>query len=93
MRAGSLTVTEAVRNFSEYINRVFYRHESFILYKGKNAVAELKPIPAGRRLGDLPGILESLPRLSADEADAFLSDIDEAREAIDKVPVGNPWES
>jgi hypothetical protein len=31
MKTGSLTVLEVVRRFSEYINRVFYKHESFIL--------------------------------------------------------------
>ena len=34
-----LTVTEAVRHFSEYINRVAYRHEVFVLRKGRKSVA------------------------------------------------------
>ena len=42
MNTNVLTVTEAVRNFSEYVSRVAYRHETFVLRKGKKSVAELR---------------------------------------------------
>ena len=71
MAANTITVTDAVRHFSDYVSRVVYRHESFVLCKGKKPVAELRPLPSGRRLGDLPGILRSLPRLSKTDAAAF----------------------
>jgi hypothetical protein len=35
--------------------------------------------PAGIRLRDLPALLESLPRLSPEEADAFARDLAEVR--------------
>jgi antitoxin (DNA-binding transcriptional repressor) of toxin-antitoxin stability system len=88
----SVTVTEAVRNFSDYINRVAYRHESFVLCKGNRSVAELRPLPLGRRLGDLPDLIDSLPHLSAKEASEFAADIDSARDSLPG-DISNPWES
>jgi len=67
MNSNILTVTEIVRHFSDYISRVPYRNESFILCKGKKPVAELRPLSKGRRLGDLPTMLASLPHLSKRE--------------------------
>ncbi|NCD34485.1 MAG: antitoxin [Spartobacteria bacterium] len=82
MNAGTLTVTEVVRHFSDYISRVAYRNESFILSKGNKPVAELRPVSAGRRLGDLPSILKSLPHLSDEEASEFAEDIEVARTSV-----------
>jgi antitoxin (DNA-binding transcriptional repressor) of toxin-antitoxin stability system len=85
-----LSVTEVVRNFADYINRVAYRGESFVLLRGSKPVAELRPLPAGTRLGDLPGIVASLPRL--DDAQAFASDLDAARAEIAGGELVDPWE-
>jgi putative addiction module component (TIGR02574 family) len=41
--------------------------------------AELRPVTAGMRLGDLPELLASLPRLGAEEAAAFEADLTAAR--------------
>ncbi|OGV70551.1 MAG: hypothetical protein A3K19_24830 [Lentisphaerae bacterium RIFOXYB12_FULL_65_16] len=93
MAANTITVTDAVRHFSDYVSRVVYRHESFVLCKGKKPVAELRPLPSGRRLGDLPGILRSLPRLSKTDAAAFAADVETARRAIDARGLRDPWAS
>ncbi|MCK5801625.1 MAG: hypothetical protein KAI66_02275 [Lentisphaeria bacterium] len=93
MNTNTLTVTEAVRHFSDYVSRVSYLHESFVLYKGKKPVAELRPLPTGRRLGDLPGILRSLPRLSKADATAFSADLDAARDASATDELRDPWVS
>ena len=93
MNAKTLTVTEAVRHFSDYVNRVVYRHETFVLCKGRKPVAELHPVPSGRRLGDLPAILRSLPRLSEEDASAFLSDIEAARQGQSSQEARDPWAS
>jgi tRNA(fMet)-specific endonuclease VapC len=62
-------VTEIQRNFSDYVNRVAYRDEAFVLVRGGRPMAQLLPLPAGGRLGDLPDLLRSLPPLAAgDEA-------------------------
>ena len=49
-----ITVTDAVRNFADFINRVVYRREEFVLERGGRRVAQLVPVPEGRRLGELP---------------------------------------
>lgn len=87
------TVTEVIRNFADYINRVAYRGERFILVRGGKTVAELTPVPSGTRLGDLPGLLESLPRLSEEEAGAFAEDLECARSELGRHPVEDRWES
>lgn len=88
-----LTVTEAVRHFSEYVNRVAYRHEAFILRKGKKSVAELRPLPHGRRLGDLPGILRTVPHLSRADVSSFGRDVDTARKELNATTLRDPWAS
>ena len=67
----TIAVTEMARRLSDYINRVAYQGERFLLVRGNKTVAELHPVPQGTRLGDLPALLEGLPRLTVEEADAF----------------------
>lgn len=86
----TLTVTEMARKFAEYINRVAYRGERFILTRGNKAVAEIRPIQSGVKMSDLPVIFAALPHLDPVDAEAFAKDIDavrrsEAREDYD------PW--
>ena len=87
----NVTVTQVARNFAEYVNRVAYRRESFTLVRGNKPLAELRPLPAGARLSELPGLLASLPRLSAAEAGEFAVDLEAARAELGEV--GDAWES
>jgi len=87
------TVTEVAHNFSDYINRVAYRRESFTLMRSGKPVAELGPPLAGRKLGELPSLLESLPRLGAKEAEALDRDIESARELLRQQEMRDLWES
>jgi antitoxin (DNA-binding transcriptional repressor) of toxin-antitoxin stability system len=89
----SPSVTEVARNFAEYVNRVAFRGEHFVLMRGRRAVAELRPVPAGMRLGDLPGLLASLPRLGPEDAAAFEDDLASARDQIGNLPERDAWES
>ena len=93
MHAKVLSVTEAVRHFSDYVNRVAYRREAFVLRRGKLALAELRPVPSGRRLGDLPGILASLPALSESDAQTFAADVRKARTRQRREGRRDPWAS
>ena len=77
-----VTVTQVARNFAEYVNRVTYRRESFTLLRGKKPLAELRPLPTGARLSELPGLLASLPRLTEAEAGAFAADLDASRDEL-----------
>ncbi len=85
-------VSEAVRNFADYINRVAYRGERFTLVRGNREVAELTPVVSGGRLLDLPDLLASLPRLSEADARSLSHDLARARSESGP-PVRDPWES
>jgi antitoxin (DNA-binding transcriptional repressor) of toxin-antitoxin stability system len=87
------SVTEVARHFADYINRVAFRGERFVLMRGKKAVAELRPVPAGKRLGELPALLASLPHLSEAEADTLFEDVAQARDELGRIPVRDAWAS
>lgn len=91
--AKTLTVTEVSRKFAEYINRVVYRGERFILTRGNKPVAELRPLPVGRKLSELPEILASAPHLDPDDVEQFANDIEDARRELDNIPGRDPWEA
>jgi antitoxin (DNA-binding transcriptional repressor) of toxin-antitoxin stability system len=86
-----VTVTQVARNFAEYVNRVAYRRESFTLVRGKKPLAELRPLPTGARLSELPGLLASLPRLTEAEAGEFAADLDASRDELGEA--GDAWQS
>lgn len=88
-----ITVTEIARNFAEYVNRVAFRHESFTLVRGRRPVAELRPVPQGHRLSELPALLGSLPHLDAEEAASFAHDLAEAKAAARTSKERISWES
>ncbi|MBI1883905.1 MAG: hypothetical protein HYS08_06830 [Chlamydiae bacterium] len=88
-----LAVTEMARHFAEYINRVAYRGECFVLLRGKKAVAEIKPVLGGKRLRELPDILKSLSHLSEEEAVSFRRDVDLLRRKSRKESLRDPWAS
>jgi antitoxin (DNA-binding transcriptional repressor) of toxin-antitoxin stability system len=93
MDATSLSVTEMVRGFSDYVSRVAYRGERFILLKGRRPMAELRPIPSGRLLGELETVLRSLPALTPAEAESYAADIEEARARLPQGEPRDPWQS
>jgi antitoxin (DNA-binding transcriptional repressor) of toxin-antitoxin stability system len=87
------SVTEVARHFTEYLNRVAYRGECFVLMRGNKPIAELRPLPAGKRLTDLPAMVASLPHLSEAEAAQFAADLTAAREGLARAEVHDPWRS
>ncbi|MGH3147349.1 MAG: type II toxin-antitoxin system Phd/YefM family antitoxin [Rubrobacter sp.] len=87
------SVTEVARHFADYINRVFYRGERFVLVRGNKPVAELGPLPAGKRLAELPGLLGSLPGLSETDVEEFAADLASAKATLEKAEGRDPWES
>lgn len=89
----TISVTEAARNFADIVSRVFYRGEHFVLERGGRPVARLVPVPRGGRLGDLPALLEAVPQLSIEDAEALARDVQAARDSLPALPDGDPWES
>ena len=68
----SVSATEAARNFSELVNRVRYRRQSFLIERGGHAVCEIRPVyeATGFNGADLVRLLNSLPEPSAAYLDA-----------------------
>lgn len=89
----TVSSTEVNRHFSDYLNRVAYQGEHFVLRRGKHVLAELKPAPRGRRLSDLPGLMASLPHLSKEDAGAFLRDLKQTKAKLATRPMRSRWAS
>ena len=88
-----VTVTEVARHFADYVNRVAYRRESFTLVRGKKPLAELRPLPVGKRLSELPALFASLPRLTPSEAADFADDLSTAQAELAHAEVRDAWQS
>ncbi|MEM7801673.1 MAG: type II toxin-antitoxin system Phd/YefM family antitoxin [Chloroflexota bacterium] len=88
-----ITITDLARNFSEYINRVFYRGEQFTITRGKQPIAQISPLPRAKKLKDLVLVLDALPALSKSEADDFEKDLAQIRAEINRKDVEDPWAS
>ncbi|MFH0958377.1 MAG: hypothetical protein V1897_06700 [Pseudomonadota bacterium] len=93
MNTKALSVTDVARHFSDYVNRVAYRNERFVLRKGRMIMAELRPVVAGKRLGELSAIMASLPRMSESDLSSFSKDMCRSRKNIAGERMRNPWES
>lgn len=58
-----ITATAAVRSFSELMNRVRYRGESFVVERGGKPICEILPATPPRFNGaELVSLLRSLPK-------------------------------
>ncbi len=88
-----ISVTELARNLADFINRVSYRGERFVVVRGKRPVAELSPVPRGRRLAELPALLAALPRLTPEEAECLAAELEEARHELGTPREPDAWES
>ncbi len=87
------SVTDVARHFADYVNRVAFGGERFILMRGKKQVAELGPVPSGRRAGELTALLNALPRLSETEAEEFAEDLAAARNELAQGRMQDQWDS
>jgi prevent-host-death family protein len=57
-----ISATDAARRFSEVVNRVRYRNETFVVKKGGQPVCEIVPVRTGTFSGrELVELLRSLP--------------------------------
>ena len=57
-----ISATDAARRFSEILNRVRYRNESFVVKRGGVPVCEIVPVRGGALTGRGPAqLLRSLP--------------------------------
>jgi hypothetical protein len=87
-----ISVTEFARRLADYLNRVVYRGESFVLLRGRRPIAEVTPTTSGVTLRQLEAVLREAPHLSEREAEDFARDVDAARAALEARPPRDPWE-
>ncbi|MGH7573192.1 MAG: type II toxin-antitoxin system Phd/YefM family antitoxin [Gemmatimonadota bacterium] len=92
-RPSLVTVTDVARRFADYINRVAFEGERFVLTRGNKPVAELGPVARGRTLGELASLLETLPRLTDEEAKSFREDLEQARAELSGEELDERWGS
>lgn len=71
-----INVTQAARNFSDLLNRVYYQGVSVELERNNKVIARIVPVPRPDegKPKTLSEILASLPRLG-DDAEAFAEDV------------------
>jgi prevent-host-death family protein len=66
-----ISATEAARRFSEVLNRVRYRNETFIVKRGGEPICEIAPVRSKAFTGrELVGLLRSLPHPDREYLDA-----------------------
>lgn len=86
-----MTVTEAARNFSDVINRVYYQGKSFALVRNGSVVAHLTPPPPALTWLELSRIWSALPHIDPEDADAWAEEQTALRASME-LPE-NPWDS
>ena len=88
----TLSVTEVARHFAEYINRVAYRGECFMLCGATNPLRNSGPF-RWETPGGIPRTLGvAAPSLHMDAAQ-FAEDLTAVRETFARVEVHDPWQS
>ncbi|PYQ23682.1 MAG: hypothetical protein DMF79_03305 [Acidobacteria bacterium] len=85
----TVLATQAARRFSELLNRVQYRRESFVVERGGLPVCEVSPVgPTHFTLGELASLFSSRPAVD----EAYLRDVETAVRSQPPLP-SSPWES
>jgi antitoxin (DNA-binding transcriptional repressor) of toxin-antitoxin stability system len=83
-----ISSTEASRNFSEILNLVRYRGESFVVERGGEPVCEIRPATPPPFTGaDLVAVLRSLPPVDED----YLTEVEELARNQPLIPEST-WE-
>jgi len=86
-----ISVTQAVRQFSDLLNRVFYHGTTVELERGNKVIARISPVSSESplKVKDLNELFAKLPSLGED-AEAFAKDLAEIRKQIP--PEHNQWD-
>jgi antitoxin (DNA-binding transcriptional repressor) of toxin-antitoxin stability system len=82
MKATTITVTEAARNFADCVNRVHYQNMTFVLLKNGRPVARLEPEHEKRCTGRALAKALAGAELSPEEACDWHRDLQAARKNL-----------
>jgi len=88
-----ITATRVVREFSELLNEVRYKSQSYIVERNGKPIARLVPVSEqkeGKRLKELKTLLSSLPACG-DDLEAFAADLEKIADHQPSLPAGDPW--
>lgn len=83
-----INATEAARNFSDLVNRAYYRHEDFVIVRNGEEVARILPPQARISWSDLVQTLRAVPGPD----DEFAREIEEIQMTQTGLPE-DPWDS
>lgn len=83
-----MSATEAVRSFSELLNRIRYRGDEFVVERGGEAICRMTPATTPRRLtlAELARLIRELPLPDR----AYAADVRRAVKRQGRMP-GSPW--
>ena len=78
-----MSVTQAVRQFSDLLNRVFYQGATVELERGNKVIARISPVgrKSSLKVKDLNRLFAKLPSLGED-AEALAKDLTEIRKNV-----------
>jgi len=78
-----ISVTQAVRQFSDLLNRVFYQGTIVELERGNKVIARISPVApeSPLKVKDLNRLFVELPSLGED-AKAFAKDLEDIRKQV-----------
>lgn len=89
-----ITATQAVRDFSELLNKIKFKGDRYIIERSRKPVAQMEPIKEAKKaktLSELKSLLKELPRLD-EELDAFAEDLEGIRKDQPPLPEEGMWE-
>jgi len=89
-----ITVTQAVRAFSELLNKIKFQGDRYIIERSGKPVAQMEPIREAKKaktLNELKFLLKELPRLN-EELDAFAADLKGIWKDQPALPEEGMWE-
>lgn len=86
-----ISVTQAVRNFSDLLNRVYYHRLTVELERGNRVIAKLSPAPpeSSIKVSGLNSFFQRMPKLG-DDAASFHSDVSNIRASFPHEET--PWD-
>jgi prevent-host-death family protein len=88
-----ITATRVVREFSELLNEVRYKSQSYIVERNGKAIARLVPVSdmkEAKKLKELKNLLTSLPSCG-DDLEGFAADLEKIANHQPSLPAGAPW--
>jgi len=89
MKKTKISVTDAARNFADYVNRTHYQRLSFVLVKNGKPVAQLVPDDEKVCLGRDAAKALAKVKLSPEEAKAWRRDLKAGRKVLN--PPSDKW--